>query len=44
MPNKNNKNTTFAINTAIKNTDIKYLHHNIENMLYFCNLIFVFKL
>lgn len=44
IPHSNNKNATFAINTAIKNTAGKYLHHNIDNMLYICNLIFVFKL
>lgn len=34
MPNKNNKNAIYAINTAITNTASKYLHHNIDNMLY----------
>lgn len=44
MPNKNNKNAIFAINTAITITASKYLHYNIDYMLYICNLIFVFKL
>lgn len=44
MPYKNNKNAIFVINTAITNTASKYVHHNIDNMLYICNLIFVFKL